>query len=49
MAKKSKAKNTRASSLVKLVVYLLVVCVAGYLCLNGFGQGFMIKYMKPWT
>ena len=37
MAKKSKAKNTRASSLVKLVVYLLVVCVAGYLCLNGFG------------
>lgn len=50
MAKKVSAKKSnKTSSLVKLVVYLLVVCVAGYLCLNGFGQGFMIKYMKPWT
>lgn len=47
--KKSRGKNMKAKSAVQLLVILLVICIGGYLCLNGFGQGFMIQYMKPWT
>lgn len=45
---KVKSKNPKTKSAVQLVIILLIICIAGYLCLNGFGQGHMIKYMKPW-
>lgn len=48
MAKK-KTKAGKAISGVKFAAIVLVICVAGYLCISGFGQGFMVQYMKPWA
>ena len=49
MAKKNvKPKNTRARAVVSLAAILVVIAVAAYLALFGFGKGTMITYLKPW-
>lgn len=49
MAKKSvKTKNPRTRAIVSLVAIVIVVAVAAYLALFGFGKGTMIHYLKPW-
>ncbi|MCL2645216.1 MAG: protein translocase subunit SecD, partial [Betaproteobacteria bacterium] len=40
--------NIRRHSAVTLGVVILLVAATAYLALNGFGRGFMIRYMKPW-
>ena len=49
MAKNSvKTKNPRTRAIVSLVAIVIVVAVAAYLALFGFGKGTMIHYLKPW-
>ncbi len=49
MAKKNaQPKNARARALVSLAAILVVIVVAAYLALFGFGKGTMITYLKPW-
>ena len=45
---KFKRKNRKGVSAVQLALILLVIVVAGYLALNGFGRGTMVRYMLPW-
>ena len=47
MAKNNK-RNSRTTSLISLIVILLIICIGGYLGINGFGKGRMITYLKPW-
>ena len=49
MAKKNaKPKNPRVGAAVSLAAILVVIVVAAYLALFGFGKGTMINYLKPW-
>jgi len=49
MAKKNaKPKNLRLRAGVSLAAILVVIAVAAYLALFGFGKGTMINYLKPW-
>ena len=49
MAKKTaKPKNLRLRAAVSLAAILVVIAVAAYLALFGFGKGTMINYLKPW-
>ncbi len=49
MAKKTaQPKNPRAKALVSLAAILVVIAIAAYLALFGFGKGTMINYLKPW-
>lgn len=49
MAKKNgKPKNVRARALLSLAAILIVIALAAYLALCGFGKGTMIHYLKPW-
>lgn len=45
---KFKRKNRKGVSAVQLALILLVIVVASYLALNGFGRGTMVRYMLPW-
>jgi len=49
MAKKNaQPKNARARALLSLAAILVVIVIAAYLALFGFGKGTMITYLKPW-
>ena len=49
MAKKTaKPKNLRLRAAVSLAAILVVIAIAAYLALFGFGKGTMINYLKPW-
>lgn len=39
---------TRRNSAIALVAIVLLIAATTYVALNGFGQGFMVKYMVPW-
>ena len=45
---KFKRKNRKGVSALQLALILLVIVVASYLALNGFGRGTMVRYMLPW-
>ncbi len=47
MAKK-KITHRRRNSIVSLLVVVVLICVVGFVALNGFGRGFMVHYLKPW-
>jgi len=42
------ASNIRPRSAVTLGLVVLLVAATAFVALNGFGQGFMVRYMKPW-
>ncbi len=47
---KKRGKGTsRTRAAIILGVLVLVIAVAACLALNGFGQGTMVRYMKPWA
>ena len=49
MAKKNaKPKNLRVRAAFSLAAILVVIALAAYLALFGFGKGTMINYLKPW-
>ena len=49
MAKKTaKPKNLRVRAAFSLAAILVVIALAAYLALFGFGKGTMINYLKPW-
>ncbi|MCL2812402.1 MAG: protein translocase subunit SecD [Clostridia bacterium] len=43
------ASNVRRRSAITLCVVLLLVAATVFVAFNGFGQGFMVRYMKPWS
>ena len=48
MAGKKASGNPRTRALLSLCIVFVLIVVAGYLALFGFGKGRMINYMKPW-
>ena len=46
--KKLGGKNRKAVSVAQLCVILILIVLAGFVALNGFGKGTMVQYMKPW-
>lgn len=46
--KKLGGKNRKAISIAQLCVILVLIVLAGFVALNGFGKGTMVQYMKPW-
>ncbi len=40
--------NARRNSAISLLLVVILIVCAGYVALNGFGQGSMIRYMQPW-
>lgn len=48
MAGKKANGNPRTRALLSLCIVFVLIVVAGYLALFGFGKGRMINYMKPW-
>ena len=48
MASIKKQQNPRRKAILSLVAVVVIILVAGYLALFGFGKGRMINYLKPW-
>jgi len=51
MARKNSMRgtsNNRRRSAITLCVVVVLVVATAFLAFNGFGRGFMVRYMKPW-